>query len=251
MAKLEELTRGATVKGILPDALITVVDVQWHGDVAITLTYRDAAGRLGNEILYRDRELGIEIATTGRPWSFDGDGTMLRLVSEAYRIHLAHLFDPHLAVHTSLVDPLPHQITAVYGEMLTRQPLRFLLADDPGAGKTIMAGLFIKELLIRGDLHRCLIVAPGSLVEQWQDELDDRFGLPFEIMTNDKLEMARTGNWLAETPLVIARLDKLSRDEGVQAKLEATDWDLVVCDEAHKLSASYFGGEVSYTKRYH
>ncbi len=147
MAQLEQLTRGATVKGILPDALVTVVDVQWHGDVAITLTYRDAAGRLGNEILYRDREPSIEIATVGM--SFDGDGTLLRLVSEAYRIHLAYLFDPLLAVHTSLVEPLPHQITAFYGEMLTRQPLRFLLADDPGADKTIMTGLFIKELLIR------------------------------------------------------------------------------------------------------
>src|SRR5437870_5758616 len=250
MAKLEELTRGATVKGILPDALITVVDVQWHGDMAITLTYRDAAGRLGNEILYRDREPSIEIATVGRPWSFDGDGSLLRLVSEAHRIHLAYLFDPLLAVHTSLVEPLPHQITAVYGEMLPRQPLRFLLADDPGAGKTIMAGLLIKELLIRGDLHRCLIVCPGMLVEQWQDELDQKFHLPFEILTNDKLEAARTGNWFLENPLAICRLDKLSRDEDVQAKLERSDWDLIVVDVAHRMLASFFSGEVKATKRY-
>src|SRR6266702_3955995 len=250
MAQLEQLTRGATVKGILPDTLITVVDVQWHGDVAVTLTYRDAAGRLGNEILYRDSEPGFEIVTVGLPWSFDGDGTLLRLVSEAYRIHLAYLFDPLLAVHTSLVEPLPHQITAVYGEMLTRQPLRFLLADDPGAGKTIMTGLFIKELLIRGDLHRCLIVCPGGLVEQWQDELDRRFHLPFEIITNDQLEAARSGNAFAENNLAICRLDKLSRNEDTQAKLEQTDWDLIVVDEAHKMSASFFGGEVKYTKRY-
>jgi hypothetical protein len=141
MAQLEQLTRGATVKGILPDTVVTVVDVEWHGNVAITLTYRDTSGRVNHEILYRDREPGIEIATVGLPWSFDGDGALLRLVSEAYRIHLAYLFDPLLAVHTSLVEPLPHQITAVYGEMLTRQPLRFLLADDPGAGKTIMTGV--------------------------------------------------------------------------------------------------------------
>jgi len=223
MARLEQLTRGAIVRGILPDTLVTVVDVQWHGDVAITLTYRDATGRLGNEILYRDREFTLEIATIGLPWSFDGDGTLLRLVSEAYRIHLAYLFDPLLAVHTSLVEPLPHQITAVYGEMLTRQPLRFLLADDPGAGKTIMTGLFIKELLIRGDLHRCLIVCPGSLVEQWQDELNKRFHLPFEIITNDRLEAARSGNAFAEINLAICRLDKLSRNEDAQAKLEQTD----------------------------
>ena len=126
-----------------------------------------------------------------------------------------------LAVHTSLVEPLPHQITAVYEAMLPRQPLRFLLADDPGAGKTIMAGLLIKELIARGDLQRCLIVCPGSLVEQWQDELYRRFHLPFEILTNDKLEAARTGNWFLENDLVIARLDKLSRNEDVQQKLSA------------------------------
>ncbi|MDA8090382.1 MAG: helicase-related protein [Nitrospiraceae bacterium] len=250
MAKLEDLTRGASVKGILPDSLVTVVDVTWHGSAVIELVYKDASGRLGQELLYRDREPTIEIVSVGRPWSFDGDGGLLRLVSEAYRIRLAYLFDPLLAVHTSLVEPLPHQITAVYGEMLSRQPLRFLLADDPGAGKTIMAGLLIKELFIRGDLHKCLIVCPGNLVEQWQDELYGRFGLPFEIMTNDKIESARTGNWFLENPLAICRLDKLSRDEDIQAKLEQTDWDLVICDEAHKMSATYFGGEVKYTKRY-
>jgi len=113
------------VKGILPDALITVVDVQWHGDMAITLTYRDAAGRLGNEILYRDREPSIEIATVGRPWSFDGDGSLLRLVSEAYRIHLAYLFDPLLAVHTSLVEPLPH---AQVHKLRLRESMRVIVS---------------------------------------------------------------------------------------------------------------------------
>ena len=211
------------------------------------------SGRVANELLYRSDEPRLEVVEQGRPWSFDGDGRLFRLVSEAHRIRLAHLFDPVLAVHTSLVEPLPHQITAVYEAMLPRQPLRFLLADDPGAGKTIMAGLFIKELIARGDLQRCLVVCPGSLAEQWQDELYRRFHLSFEILTNDKLEAARTGNWFLENNLVIARLDKLSRDEDVQLKLQAPDcrWDLVVCDEAHKLSATIFGGEVKYTKRYH
>ncbi len=250
MEKLEDITRGSSIRGILPEGLAGVLDVKWLGSVAVEVTYKDAGGRLGHELLYRDREATLEVVTEGRPWSFDGDGTLFRLVSEAHRIRLAHLFDPLLAVHTSLVDPLPHQITAVYDEMLPRQPLRFLLADDPGAGKTIMTGLLIKELIARGDLKRCLIVSPGSLVEQWQDELDSRFHVPFEIMTNDKLEAARTGNWFLENPLVICRLDKLSRDEDVQAKLEQTDWDLIVCDEAHKLSATYFGNEIKYTKRY-
>ncbi len=171
MAKLEYLTQGATVKGILPNHNITVIDAKWHGSDVVELTYKDTNGQPHTEILYRDREPDLEVVVVGRPWSFDGDGALLRLVMEAHRIRLAHLFDPLLAVHTSLVEPLSHQITAVYEEMLTRQPLRFLLADDPGAGKTIMAGLFIRELLIRRDQQRCLIVCPGSLAVQWQDEL--------------------------------------------------------------------------------
>ena len=250
--KLEDLQANAAVRGVLADSLVTVVSVQWFGSEALELTYKTPAGKVANELLYRDDEPRLEIVEVGRPWSFDGDGALFRLVSEAQRIRLAHLFDPVLAVHTSVVEPLPHQITAVYESMLPRQPLRFLLADDPGAGKTIMAGLLIKELIARGDLQRCLVVCPGSLAEQWQDELYRRFHLPFEILTNDKLEAARTGNWFLEANLVIARLDKLSRNEDVQHKLQAPDcrWDLVVCDEAHKMSATFFGGEVKYTKRY-
>ncbi|WP_337287953.1 helicase-related protein [Candidatus Methylomirabilis sp.] len=252
MSRLEELKPNAAVRGILPDALATVVSVQWFGSEALELTYKSPSGKVANELLYRHDEPRLEVVEQGRPWSFDGDGDLFRLVSEAHRIRLAHLFDPVLAVHTSVLEPLPHQITAVYDVMLPRQPLRFLLADDPGAGKTIMAGLLMKELIARGDLHRCLVVCPGSLAEQWQDELYRRFHLPFEILTNDKLEAARTGNWFLETNLVIARLDKLSRNEDVQDKLRVPDcrWDLIVCDEAHKMSASLFGGEVKYTKRY-
>ncbi len=250
--KLEDLTIGTAVRGILPDVTVTVVSVQWHGSNACTLVYRTPEGRVADEILYRHDEQRLKIVDVGRPWSFDGEGAAFRLVAEAHRIRLAHLFDPVLAVHTSLVDPLPHQITAVYESMLPRQPLRFLLADDPGAGKTIMAGLLMKELIARGDLKRCLVVCPGNLVEQWQDELTRRFHLPFEILTNDKLEAARTGNWFLENDLAIARLDKLARNEDVQQKLIAPDcrYDLIVVDEAHKMSATFWGGEIKYTKRY-
>ena len=252
-ATLENLNSGALISGIAPDGPAEVVSVRWFGDSAVELTYKiPTTGLVGTRLLYRDDEPSLDVLERGLPWSFDGDGHIFRLVSEALRIRLAHLYDPLLAVHTSMVDPLPHQITAVYDSMLPRQPLRFLLADDPGAGKTIMAGLLIKELVARGDLERCLVVCPGSLAEQWQDELYRRFQLPFEIMTNDKLEAARTGNWFTETPLAIARLDKLARDEDVQDLLRARDggWDLVICDEAHKMSASFFGGEIKYTKRY-
>lgn len=247
--RFEDISPGSILKGLLPEP-VTVIAMKWHGSDFIEMTYRSQNGNLGSEILTRDREAELELLTPNFHWNTKLDGAKVRLASEAYRIQLAHLFDPHLAIHTSRVDPLPHQITAVYETMLARQPLRFLLADDPGAGKTIMAGLLIKELLIRGDLRRCLIVCPGSLAEQWQDELYQRFQLPFEIMTNDKLEAALTGNWLSEVPLAIARLDKLARDEALQSKLEQTDWDLIICDEAHKMSASFFGSELKLTKRY-
>jgi len=252
MVKLEDITPQMVLTGILPECPVTVIHVQRFGTEALELTFKDSSGQPRNRLLYREDEKSLAILSRDSPWTFDGDGALFRLVAEAHRIHLAHLFDPVLAVHTSLVEPLPHQITAVYEAMLPRQPLRFLLADDPGAGKTIMAGLLIKELMVRGDVHRCLVVCPGNLAEQWQDEMHQRFHLPFEILTNDKLESARTGNWFLENNLVIARLDKLSRDPDVQAKLQAAgaEWDLVVADEAHKMSASYFGSEAKYTKRY-
>jgi len=250
MAKLEDLKRSARVKGILPSGLVTVVDVKWFGSDVIELTYKDESGKVANELLYRDREAELEIIEQGKLWSFDAKGDLFRLVSEAHRIRLAHLFDPLLAVHTSLLEPLPHQITAVYGEMLPRQPLRYLLADDPGAGKTIMAGLLIKELVIRGDLKDCLIITPGSLVEQWQDELWQRFQLDFKIISNQSIEDSKSGNPFQEHSLVLARLDHLSRNEEIIAKLENSEWDLVIVDEAHKMSAHFFGNEVKETKRY-
>jgi superfamily II DNA or RNA helicase len=229
---------------------VTVVQVEWHGTQALTLTYRDDQGKVDHELLYRANEASLAIEEAGRAWSFDADGKLFRLASEALRIRLAHLFDPYLAVHTSNLDPLPHQIRAVYGEMLPRQPLRFLLADDPGAGKTIMAGLLIKELMVRGDVRRCLIVPPGSLVEQWQDELALKLGLDFDIITRDSIEASRSGNPFAERNLVIARMHQLSRREDLQAKLEQTDWDLIVVDEAHKMSAHFYGQEIDKTGLY-
>ncbi len=250
MTSLEQLKRGIQVRGIIPQQLVTLIDVQWHGSSAVEVAFRRADGALGSLLLYRGNEPSLEIIEAQRLWAFDVDGALLRLVSEAYRIHLAHLFDPVLAVHTSLIEPLPHQITAVYDEMLTRQPMRYLLADDPGAGKTIMAGLLIRELLVRGDVRRCLVCAPGSLTEQWQDELWGKFQLDFTILTREMVETSRGGNPFAERELLIVRLDQVSRSDDLQARLRQTDWDLVVCDEAHKMSASFFGGDLKETKRY-
>lgn len=240
------------VNGLVHNGPAEIISVQFYGPDMVEVSYKDPEGGLHQEFLYRDDESRLELVQMGQPWSFSADGAAFRLVAEAQRIKYAHLFDPHLAVNTSNVTPLPHQITAVYEAMLPKQPLRFLLADDPGAGKTIMAGLLIKELIVRGDLKRCLIVCPGSLVEQWQDELRLKFQLPFQIMTNDLLANTQGGNYFLENDLVIARLDKMSRDERVQELIQAPDcyYDLIVCDEAHKMSASFFGGEVNYTLRY-
>jgi superfamily II DNA or RNA helicase len=249
--RLEDLKAGASVEGLTASGAAKVVNIEWFGDQAVKVIYEDANGSVQDRIIYRDEEHSLSISSAGQHWSFDADGSLLRLVTEANRIKLAHHFDPYLAIHTSLVQALPHQITAVYGEMLPRQPLRLLLADDPGAGKTIMAGLFVKELIARGDLERCLVIAPGGLVEQWQDELGEKFNLEFDILSRDMIENSRSGNPFNDKNHLIARLDVLSRNEELQEKLIRSEgWDLIIVDEAHRMSASYFGGDVKYTKRY-
>ena len=175
--KLTEIAVGQNLEGVEPSGLIKVVGLQQAGPAAVTLFYTKGNGELGQRLLSSTDAEKISLATTARPWHFDGDGADFQLAVEAKRIDLAFLFDPMMAVHTSNVVPLPHQITAVYESMLPRQPLRFVLADDPGAGKTIMAGLYVRELLMRADARRVLIVAPGSLVVQWRDELWEKFGL--------------------------------------------------------------------------
>lgn len=250
MLALDKVVAGAKVRGLAGASPVEIVRTEWIGSDALNVVYRGADGP-AEVVLFRDAEPRLELVQASRAFGFDGDGETFRIGSEAQRIRLAHLFDPYLAVHSSRIEPLPHQITAVYGEMLPRQPLRFLLADDPGAGKTIMAGLLIKELIIRGDLERCLIIAPGSLVEQWQDELKEKFDLTFDIVSREQIETSVTGNPFVERNHLIMRLDMAARSETLQAKLQAaSDWDLVICDEAHRMSASLFGNEVKYTKRY-
>jgi len=250
MSRLEDITAGSTVKGIVGNEPVTIIAVQWYGTGVMEITYKDTKGVPGTQLLYRESEPSIEVLSQHLPWSFDADANQMKLASEAYRISLAHLFDPYLAVHTSAVEPLPHQISAVYQEMLPRVPLRYVLADDPGAGKTIMTGLYIKELMARGGLKRCLIVSPGSLVEQWQDELYSKFNLKFDILTNDRMESSISGNIFTEVDRCICRMDKLARNDELQAKLKVSEWDLIVVDEAHKMSATVWGGEVKYTKRF-
>lgn len=248
--RIDELKAGQVLSGIVPGKNVTLIAATPIGSNAMDVTYRLPDGSVSNQLLFDSEMSGIHLVS-GSKYSFACDAATFQLVAEANRIKLAYLFDPYIAVHTSSIEPLPHQITAVYENMLQKHPLRYVLADDPGAGKTIMAGLLIKELLIRGDVKRCLVVAPGSIVEQWQDELFQKFNIRFDILTNDMLEGSVSGNAFEEHDLLIARLDKLSRNEDVQNKLSAAaEWDLVIIDEAHKLSASVMGNKVNYTKRY-
>jgi superfamily II DNA or RNA helicase len=248
--RLEDVTPGARVAGVAGDGPVTVVAAAWIGSNALRLTYRTDDGRLDERILYRDHEPRLSVTKAAAAYDFGADANGFKLAAEALRIRMAGRFDPMLAVHTSDLEPLPHQIQAVYGELLDRTPLRFLLADDPGAGKTIMAGLYIKELMLRGDLERCLVVAPGALVEQWQDELREKFGLGFELLTRQLADSQPDGQVFAGNPLLIARMDQLSRSDDLKDQLGRADWDLVVVDEAHRMSAHYFGNELKKTGRY-
>ena len=248
--KLEDIHPGLSLTGVDPAAVVSVVATVPLGEDALQLIYRTPAGVMQERMLGRADEASIGLATAERPFSFDGDGTAFQLACEAKRIDLAFLFDPMMAVHTSNVEPLPHQITAVYDSLLPRQPLRFVLADDPGAGKTIMAGLYIRELIMRADSHRILIIAPGSLVEQWRDELFEKFGLEFHIYSTLLEQASPSGNPFDDYPKLIVRLDQISRNEELQEKLCAPGWDLAVFDEAHKLSAHYFGAKLEKTARF-
>ena len=250
MLTFEELQVDTHVVGIEPSGPVKVLYVKKAGEDAADITYELLNGQVLKKTLFRADETKLFIASEARTWAFDAKPESFKLAAEATRIKLAHLFDPMMAVHTSNVEPLPHQITAVYESMLPRQPLRYVLADDPGAGKTIMAGLFIRELLMRADAKRVLIVAPGSLVEQWQDEMFEKFGLSFSLFSREQVEQSRSGNPFDDIDLLVARVDQLARAEDLQEKLRLSDWDLVVVDEAHKLSANYFGNKVNKTKRF-
>lgn len=249
MATLEELQAGQRIEGVIPGEGVTAIAVQPHGSDAVELTYRTAEGELGQRVLGREAEINLTVVPAeARP--LDAPAADFKLVAECQRIKLAGLSDPMLAVTTSDIQPLPHQLRAVYGELLPRTPLRFLLADDPGAGKTIMAGLYIKELILREDVKRCLVVAPGGLVEQWQDELYLKFGLAFEILTRGLGETVFGPSAFEQHPFLIARMDQLARNDDLLAELKRSDWDLVVVDEAHRMGARYFGAELRKTKRF-
>jgi superfamily II DNA or RNA helicase len=261
MTNIEDIKPGLALTGLEPGVVVSVIAAVPIGTGAVQVIYKLPDGTIRERLVGAADIHTLAVATAERPWSFSGDGEAFKLAVEAKRIDLAFLFDPMMAVHTSNVEPLPHQITAVYEAMLPRQPLRFVLADDPGAGKTIMAGLYIRELIMRADSRRILVVAPGSLVEQWRDELYEKFGLQFQVFSSALEAGTPSSNPFEDADHLIVRLDQLSRDEigegsdekqpgPLQSKLLEAGWDLVIFDEAHKLSAHYFGTKLNRTARF-
>lgn len=248
MLKPEEITPGTQIAGLLLGELVTIDKVESYGS-QLRVVYKKASGGV-DEVMLGPADLErLSVPERGRAWSFDADPETFRLVLEALRIDLGFLFDPMTAIHSSQIDPLPHQISAVYDTMLPRNPLRFVLADDPGAGKTIMAGLLIKELIFRGDVQRVLIVAPGGLVEQWQDEMRRKFDMHFDIFPKNQSE---AGNFFNKQDRVIIRLDQIARNKKLKGALEDVQWDLVVADEAHRLAAHWYPNRApDRTKRYY
>jgi len=168
---------------------------------------------------------------------------------ETKRYRYASLYDPLLAMNTSKVDPLPHQIEAVYGYVLKLPRIRFLIADDPGAGKTIMAGLIIKELKLRHLVNRILIVTPGHLKDQWKRELKEKFEEGFVPVDRGLLDAFYGENVWERESQVITSIDFAKRDD-VLPSLLASRYDLIVVDEAHKMSAYRYGDKLDKTERY-
>jgi superfamily II DNA or RNA helicase len=168
---------------------------------------------------------------------YNGNGPLLRLGLQAYMLGIAYEFDPYFGLSISRVDPLPHQLEAVYDYLLKLPRVRFLLADDAGAGKTIMAGLLMRELELRGLAERILIVCLANLTFQWQRELKEKFDAKFLVLKgNDIREQFGVNQWL-EQKRIITSLDLAKREE-ILPGLRQVQWDLVIVDEAHRMSAA-------------
>jgi SNF2-related domain/Tripartite tricarboxylate transporter family receptor len=230
-----ELKPGIIVRGpVLPEP-IEVLVVTPLGDVIKIVGAGQKTGQVHQRVLRLDQLQFLDATPEREP--FDGDPARFRLGVEAARLGLAYEYDPYFSLSISRVDPLPHQLEAVYDYFMRLPRIRFLLADDPGAGKTIMAGLLLKELKIRGLVKRTLIVAPANLCFQWQRELKEKFRESFEVVRSDVLRANYGQNPWQEKHQVITSISWVSRIEDAKESLLRSRWDLVIVDEAHKMAA--------------
>src|SRR6266852_6036901 len=233
--KANELKPGIIVRGPVVPEPIEVLVVTPLGDAIKIVGAGQKTGQVHQRVLHRDQLQFLEATPEREP--FDGDPARFRLGIEAARLALAYEYDPYFSLSIARVDPLPHQLEAVYDYFLKLPRIRFLLADDPGAGKTIMAGLLLKELKIRGLVCRTLIITPANLSFQWQRELADKFREDFDIIRGDLLRSTYGSNPWQEKNQVITSVSWVSRIEDANESLLRSQWDLIVVDEAHKMSA--------------
>ena len=245
-----DLGPGDVVDGLEPAELVEIRKISPFGDRMLIEAVGIESRRLITRPVSNEEFAGL-VKVRGTARMLDGDPSAFLLGAEAERIRIAYQFDPLFAVNSSVVDPLPHQVEAVYRYLLPLPRIRFLLADDTGAGKTIMTGLLIKELLFRGVIKKILIITPGGLTKQWkEDELQEKFDLSARLVNRASFEaepdqFSRYGNGI-----FVVSIDFLARNEGCRNAAQATQWDFVVVDEAHKLSAYEYGSKLDTSKRY-
>src|SRR3989454_3212110 len=231
----DELRPGIIIRGpVLPEP-IEVLVVTPLGDVIKIVGAGQKTGQVHQHVLRPDQLQFLDATPEWEP--FDGAQARFRLGVEAARLGVAYEYDRYFPLSISHVDPLPHQLEAVYDYFMRLPRIRFLLADDPGAGKTIMAGLLLKELKIRGLVKRTLVVAPANLCFQWQRELKEKFREPFEVIRSDVLRANYGQNPWQEKNQVITSISWVSRIEDAKESLLRSRWDLVIVDEAHKMAA--------------
>ena len=230
---------------------VRVLQVRDHGSVVQVESVGVVDSQYTSRIIPADQFHESVREVSGGAHTFDAEPRLFRLAVEALRTHLAHAFDPQFAVSVSQVDPLPHQLDAVYNHILPLPRIRFLLADDPGAGKTIMAGLLMRELMQRGDVKRVLVLCPKALTDQWRREMWERFRERFVLITGEFISTGFGQNAWVENDLVVASVDLAIQDH-ILPGIDQSEWDLVIFDEAHRLSAYRYGarGRIDKTKRY-
>jgi superfamily II DNA or RNA helicase len=233
--KREDIKPNIIVRGPIFPEPVEVITVVPMGDAIKLIGKGLTTGKVHEPILNAEQLETLEATPEKEP--FDGDPSHFRLGVEALRLGMAYEYDPYFSLSIARVDPLPHQLEAVYDYFLTLPRIRFLLADDPGAGKTIMAGLLLKEMKIRGLVERTLIVTPANLSFQWQREMLDKFHENFEIIRSDVLRATYGSNPWQEKNQVITSISWVSRIEDAKESLLSSHWDLIIVDEAHKMSA--------------
>jgi SNF2 family DNA or RNA helicase len=239
---------GQIIKNLIPSEPVVINRIQDFGSM-VSVSYTGVNTNVSsNKVISREAFQNLEVLTERGVFNFTGDPRKFLLFAEAERIHSAYQFDPLFAVNCSIVDPLPHQVEAVYKFLLPLPKIRFLLADDTGAGKTIMTGLLLKEMIMRGIIERVLIVTPGGLTKQWQeDELGMKFNLPFTLV--NRSIFSSDPNVFHTAPRIVTSIDFISREDVLKVA-GSSDWDLIVFDESHKLSAYEYGTKVYRSQRY-